>query len=198
MNIKGIVYNLFFKPFKEKDYLLGEKSVLYETASIINNLNKKEKIKIGNNTHIKGELLVFGHGGEIKIGDFCFVGRNTYIWSAKKISIGNRVLISHNCNIFDNDTHPLDIVERHNHFKEIIEHGQPRTINLREREIVIDDDVLIGANSIILKGVHIGQGAIIAAGSFVASNVEPFTVVAGNPAVIIKKIRPAVDVAIIG
>ena len=44
MDIKGIVYNLFFKRFKEKDYLLGEKSVLYETASIINNLHKKEKI----------------------------------------------------------------------------------------------------------------------------------------------------------
>ena len=49
-------------------------------------------------------------------------------------------------------------------------------------EVVIEDDVWIGTKSTILKGVHIGQGAVIAAGSVVTHNVAPFTVVGGNPA----------------
>ncbi len=54
--------------------------------------------------------------------------------------------------------------------------------------VIIEDDVLLGANSVILEGVKIGRGAIIAAGSVVISNVEPYTVIAGVPGKVIKKV----------
>ncbi len=169
--------------------VIGEASILHKEAEIINNLKDKNKIVIGSNSHIRGQILTFGHGGNIEIGDYCYVGRNTYIWSGLNIKIGNRVLISHNCNIFDNDTHPLDAEKRHVQFKNIINQGQPKNINLNDKAVVIKNDVLIGANAIVLKGVTIGEGAVVAAGSVVAKDVEPYTVVAGNPAKFIKKIN---------
>ncbi len=179
----------FFVSIKSSGNCIVDKSaILYKEAEIINNVGEKNKIIIGKNSHIRGQLLTFGHGGDISIGDYCYVGRNTYIWSGKKIKIGNRVLISHNCNIFDNDTHPLDLIRRHEQFKEIIERGQPRQVDLKDEIVIIEDDVLIGANAVILKGVVLGKGSVIAAGSVVTKNVEPFTVVAGNPAKFIKKI----------
>lgn len=173
----------------KKYYFIGEHSVLYETANIINNLKIRDRIRIGNYSHIRGELLVFGNGGQIEIGDYCYVGFNTYVWSARKIKIGNRVLISHNCNVFDNDTHPLDPEERHKQFVAIITSGQPNDIDLYAEEVTIADDVLISANSTILKGIQIGKGAVIGAGSVVTKNVPPFTVVAGNPARIIRTLK---------
>lgn len=168
--------------------LRDETAVLYDTARIINNLKKNEAIKIGAFTHIRGELLTFAHGGRIEIGEYCYVGLNTCIWSGKLIKIGNRVLIGHHCNIFDNDTHPLNPRERHAQFKQIITTGQPQNINLKDEEIWIENDVLIAANATILKGVRIGLAAVVGAGSVVTKDVAPYTIVAGNPAKLIREI----------
>ena len=62
------------------------------------------------------------YGGEFVIGEYCYVGEQTHIWSAKSITIGDRVLISHK-NTFDNNTHPLSAGARHEQFKEIISGG---------------------------------------------------------------------------
>lgn len=178
----------FLKGINQEDYILGSASILYKESSIINNLHIRENIIIGENTHVKGQLLTFGHGGFIKIGNYCYVGVNTYIWSGKKIIIGDRVLIAHNCNIFDNDVHPLDPVARHEQYKKIITIGQPKSVELKEEEVIIQDDVMIGANTIILKGVTIGKGAIIGAGSVVVKDVPSYTLVFGNPAKVRRKL----------
>ena len=54
--------------------------------------------------------------------------------------------------------------------------------------VIVDDDVLIGANAVVLEGVKVGKGAVVAAGSIVVKNVEPYTVVAGVPAKFLKKV----------
>jgi len=167
---------------------MGKGVVLYDTALINNNLGDPGAIKIGGFTHVRGELMTFGHGGKITIGEYCYVGEQTRIWSALEITIGDRVLISHNVNVFDSDTHPLEPKARHAQFKEIITTGHPKSLDLREKPIVIADDVLIGCNSIILSGVLIGKGAIVGAGSVVTRDVPPYTIVAGNPAKVIREI----------
>jgi acetyltransferase-like isoleucine patch superfamily enzyme len=171
-----------------KYYIIGQNSIIYDTGQILNNLFKEENIIIGDYVHIRGELLTFAHGGKILVGDYCYIGKNTYIWSAKSIIIGNRVLIAHNCNIFDNDTHPINPLKRHLQYKEIISAGHPKQINLKEEDVILEDDVWVGANSTILKGVKLGRGAIISAGSVVIRDVDPYTIVGGNPAVCIKTI----------
>jgi acetyltransferase-like isoleucine patch superfamily enzyme len=155
---------------------------------VVNNLGGREAIRVGANTHIKGELLTFAHGGSIRMGAYCFLGEHSRIWSALSIEIGDRVLISHNVNIFDNSTHPLSARKRHEQFKQIITTGHPRSIDLDERPVRIGDDVLIGCMSIVLSGVTIGRAAIIGAGSVVTDDVPAYAIVAGNPARVIREI----------
>lgn len=163
-------------------------SKLYRQSKIINMLNDKDAISIGNSSHILGELLVFAHGGRIVIGNECYVGEGTRIWSAESIVIGNRVAISHGVNIFDSQTHSLSARKRNEHFKKIILSGHPSEINLGEQPVIIEDDVWIACMSIILRGVHIGRGAVVAAGSVVTKDVHAWSVVAGNPAQVVKMI----------
>lgn len=148
----------------------------------------RRSIILGNNVLIKGELQTLGHGGQITIGKDSYVGTNTFIWSGKRISIGDRVLISNNCNIFDNDTHPLNAEERSAQYQEITKRGQPKNINLNDKEIVIEDDVLICTNVTIMKGVTIGKGAVIGCNSVVTKDVPAGVVAYGNPARVVKRI----------
>jgi acetyltransferase-like isoleucine patch superfamily enzyme len=173
-----------------KYLVLGEESKLYEEANVFNLRNDKEKISIGKSTHIKGELLLFGHGGEIAIGNNCFIGQGTRIWSAEHVEIGNNVLISHNCNIIDTDSHELDYIKRASTFQNMIKYGHANVNNdLISKHIIIEDYAWLSFNVTVLKGVKIGKGAIVAAGSIVTKDVEPFTVVAGNPARYVKSIN---------
>jgi acetyltransferase-like isoleucine patch superfamily enzyme len=180
------IFNLVFY---SKPFILGEKSKVHSSADISNAGGNKNDIVIGNNTHIKGELLLLGHGGQIMIGDYCHVGPNTHIWSGKLIKIGDRVLIGHNCNIFDNDIHPFDPLMRHEQFKKIITEGQPKDIKLNDQEVVIEEDVWIGANVTILKGVKIGRGAIVGANSLIVKDIPEDTIYAGNPGKYIRDIK---------
>jgi acetyltransferase-like isoleucine patch superfamily enzyme len=174
--------------FQPKNYKCATTTVLYDTARILNNIPDSFAITIGAHTHIRGELMTFGHGGRITIGEYCYVGDQSYIWSAENITIGNRVLIAHNVNIFDNITHPLSASARHEHFKMIISAPLPKKLKLSEQPITIEDDAWIGCLSISLKGVTIGRGAVIGAGSVVTKDVPPYTIVAGNPAKVIREI----------
>ncbi len=183
-------FYLLLNTWVQKTRITGKKVRFYPTGQVINLAKKKSKIIIGDNTHIKGELLVYAHGGSIKIGEDCFVGNNSKIWAAKSIEIGNRVLISHDINIHDNNSHPLDSVQRHEAFVSMISNGHSKNeLDLNEKPIFIGDDVWIGFNSTITKGVSIGNGAIIASNSNVLNDVEPFTVVGGNPAKMIRKLN---------
>lgn len=141
-----------------------------------------ELIRIGGSSIIQGELLVFRHGGRISVGQSCFIGHGTRIWSASAIRIGDRVMISHSVNIFDNLTHPLEARKRALHFEQISTTGHPAVIDLGERPVHIEDDAWIAAAAIVLRGVTIGRGAIVGAGAVVTRDVPPFSIVGGNPA----------------
>lgn len=175
--------------FINTNSIIHPEAKIWAEAKIFNHQQKREKITVGMKSQIRAELLVYKHGGEINIGDYTFIGEHSRIWSAKKIIIGNRVLISHNVNIHDNNAHPLNANERHLDFIHIFEKGLQSDIDLNEREIIIEDDVWIGFNSTILKGVRIGKGAIIGAQTVVTSDVPAYAVVAGNPARIIKYVN---------
>lgn len=174
------------REFHDENATIGINTRIFSEARISNNLNDKTKIVIGSNCDIRGELLTFGHGGEISIGNYSFVGEHTKIWSARRIEIGDRVLISHDVNIHDNNAHPMDSKLRHEDFKHISSIGLQKVNDLREKEIVIGDDVWIGFNSTIMKGVKIGKGAIIGANTIINKDVPDFAVCVGNPMRIIK------------
>ena len=160
-----------------------------DRARIYNNLKDSSKIIIGNNCLIYGDLLTFTHGGNITLGSSVFVGENSRIWSSTSIKIGNNVLISHNVNIHDNNSHPIDLNERNRQMEFILIKGflPANEFGVKEAPIVIGDNVWVGFNAAIFKGVTIGEGSIIGAGTYVFHDVPPFSIVVGNPAKIIGK-----------
>lgn len=158
-------------------------------GKIFNTYKCKTAIEIGANCLIDGELLIFPPSGRIIVGDWCYLGKNSRIWANESLVIGNRVLISHNVNIFDSNTHPINPRLRHEHFRMISKKGHIATKFVKTKKIIIKDDVWIGANTTILMGVTIGEGAIIGANSVVLNNVAPYTIVVGNPAVFKKNVE---------
>ena len=122
----------------------------------------------------------------LSVGKFSYGELNIVTFSDKtKLSIGNCVSIAQNVTFILDAEHHIDSISTFP-FK-------VQAFHLCESEafskgnIIIDDDVWIGYGATILSGVHIGQGAVIAAGALVIKDVEPYTVVGGVPAAFIKK-----------
>lgn len=115
-------------------------------------------------------------GSRIVIGDNVGISGST-ICAAKSVTIGDNVLIGSGCLITDTDAHPIDWRDRR-------ENQNEQTLCA---PIVIGNDVFIGARCIILKGVTIGDRAVIGAGSVVSKDVPEDCVVAGNPARVVKR-----------
>jgi acetyltransferase-like isoleucine patch superfamily enzyme len=177
IRIRRWLRRLMFAAFAD----FGPGVVLLEQGRIANARREQRAIRVGAGSVIGGELLVYGHGGTIEMGQWCFVGEGTRIWAAARIVIGERVLISHGVNIHDNDSHPRDPVARHAQFRSIARDGHPATIDtIAASPITIGDDAWIGCNAIILKGVSIGARSIIAAGSIVTRDVPSDSVYVGG------------------
>lgn len=162
-------------------------AVLHPTASI-QILSKRERaIVIGAHTHIRGELLTYWNEGQIEIGSNCYLGEGSRIWSQASVRIGNDVLISHLVDIHDSDGHPIEAEDRVLDGRSILQgQGYLLPTKTQSAPVVIEDKVWIGFKATILKGVRLGEGAIVAAGAVVTKDVPPYTLVAGNPA---KKVK---------
>lgn len=162
------------------------------TAAVHNWKNDRSIIIIGRDTRIRGELLVFPAGGHITMGKGCFLGENSRIWSMERIVVGDHVLISHNVAIMDTDSHELDYLEREHSGYLMLTVGLPSEQgNIKTAPIAIGDHAWICNGAIVLKGVAIGEGAIVAAGAVVTRDVPAFALVGGNPARVIRSVKPA-------
>ena len=173
---------------------------------------KLNKVKYGKNLNLHGIPVIFKKSGSIlNIGDNCtikssflsnlvglsqrtiivtrteeakiIIGNNVgisgaTIYARKGITIGDNTLIGGNVKILDNDFHPLEVEARNKDDKSMI----------KSKKIVIGKNCFIGCNSIILKGSKIGDGSVVGAGSVVAGQFPQNSIIAGNPAKVIKKI----------
>jgi acetyltransferase-like isoleucine patch superfamily enzyme len=161
----------------ERYCTLGPGASLLPEAEVNNFSGGPATIQVGANSHVRGRLLTYGHGGRIRIGEWCYIGLRTEIWAMESIEIGDRVLIAHDCNIHDGTAHSADPVERHEHYRHIIQKGHPTTKagipGVSSAPVIIEDDVWISFGVTILRGVRIGRGSIIAAGSVVTQDVPP-------------------------
>lgn len=135
---------------------------LTENVWCINHLGAR-----GKNTVIRPSAS-FAYPENIFLGESVFINRRTYIWAGKhsKIKIGDHTMIGPGVFI-TSDNYGLDKAHKISQ--------QPT----KESDVLIGSDVWIGAYSIILPGITIGDGAVVSAGSIVTRDVEPFTIVAG-------------------
>lgn len=165
----------------------SDSAIIHPSARILNSSNSAA-IRIGAYSHVHGTLMVWQNCGNITIGDSCFVGEDSRIYSAGSISIGNRVLVAHGCNIFDSNIHSTNPLERHLEFIQNTTGPLVRLHDIKAGFVTIEDDVWIGASAIILKNVVIGKCSIIGAGSVVTKDVPPYSIAVGNPAAVVKKV----------
>jgi len=119
-----------------------------------------------------------GAQARIRVGCDCGFTGATLV-AAQRIEIGDRVLLGANTTVIDTDFHPLDAAHR----RRDINDGAVAAV-------VIEDDVFVGANALILKGVRLGAGCVVGAGSVVSSDVAPGATVAGNPARVVRGAPP--------
>lgn len=109
-------------------------------------------------------------GASLRLGCHCGL-TGAVIVATESVEIGDRVLLGSNCVVIDTDFHPVDLVQRRQRFQ-----------SLDSQPVFIDDDVFVGMNCLVLKGVSIGKGSVIGAGSVVTGDIPSGVVAAGNPA----------------
>lgn len=141
-------------------------------------IRRRGTVRIGRRTTIWPDVKLTSLGANgaapaaLTIGSYSSIGDRTQIHCCEKVSIGDYVLISWDCNILENNFHTT------------------ADGGIRSAPIVIEDRVWIGCRSIVLAGVTIGKGSIVGAGSVVTRNVPPGMLVAGNPARVIRETGP--------
>ncbi len=127
----------------------------------------------GDSSHIHGSCT--GFFSNVSLGDHSIIGRdNDFNCLLAKVKIGSYVMTGPEVMFITGD-HRMDVVGRR-----MIEISNDEKLPENDQDIIVEDDVWIGARSIILKGVTIGRGAVVAAGSIVTKNVEPYSVVGGG------------------
>jgi acetyltransferase-like isoleucine patch superfamily enzyme len=124
---------------------------------------------------------------KVKVGKYSYGQLNIEAYDHKdeKLVIGNFVSIASNVRFILGGNHQIDTFSTFPVKSVFIEHS-PQDDAMTRGAIEVEDEVWIGANSIIISGVKLGKGSIIAAGSVVTKNVEPFSIVGGNPAKFIR------------
>lgn len=149
-----------------------------------------ECVEIGSGTTIDGILQVYMPAARLAVGAKTYIGPNTRVSCHRSLRIGDDVLIAHNVNIFDSNSHPLDAEERLAD-QELLRKGLgSNTLGTVDvSPTVVKDRAWIGCNACVMKGVTIGEGAVVAAGSVVTKDVPDYCVVAGNPAKVIKELK---------
>jgi acetyltransferase-like isoleucine patch superfamily enzyme len=147
-------------------------------------------VVIGEGCLIQGAVVTETKDATIRLGDNTFVGGNTLIASAIGIEIGSDVLISYQCIVTDSDNHSVHFSLRRRDLADWRNGGNHDWTTTVSKPVRIADGAWLGARSMVLKGVTIGEGAIVGAGSVVTKDVPAWTIVAGNPARVMRELGP--------
>ncbi len=173
---------------KNKNIIIG-KNGLIENEKIFENVDPTAEVKIGDNVKIYSYAnFTLKKNSKISIGDNTIISGAIFLVN-KEIKIGKNVVLSYYVTIIDSDFHSTDPIIRK---KETFEFAPPTnhdyfSPDIKNEAVIIEDDVWIGAHALILKGVRVGKGARIAAGSVVTKDVPANAYVEGNPGNIMDK-----------
>jgi acetyltransferase-like isoleucine patch superfamily enzyme len=180
MNIfSRIVGRLISVPARIKGMRFGKNSFIgpgYAIAPVLRGVALGENVIIGRNAWF--DISKYTRGGQILIGDGTQIGRNAVLSACKKISIGKKCLVSYGATFVDHDHDVFDL--------EI----SPMDAGITNgKEVIVEDECFIGAHSFILKGVRLGRHCVVGASSVVTKSFPPYSVIAGNPARLIRTLK---------
>jgi acetyltransferase-like isoleucine patch superfamily enzyme len=192
---KKIKYNLHYKKIKS-NIEVGNSHLFDSFRLLLNNpVRNKKYLTIGNDSIISCTVIFETAAGEVKIGNRTFIGSSNIICRSR-IEFEDEIFVAWGCWFYDHDSHSIDYRERQNDItrqledyrtgKSFIENKNWEVVN--SKPIKVCSNAWIGMNCVILKGVTIGEGAIVGAGSVVTKDVAAWTIVGGNPAKVIKEV----------
>lgn len=183
---------------KYKNYFTKKDTTFMQNSTIrfdvVDQIEDRKYVTIGEKGIINAHFIFESGKGEIVIGNNVHLGGVTFI-SRNKIEIHNDVTMAWGIMIYDHNSHSVNWEDRKNDnqqcYDDYMNYNGNNVVNkdwsfVVDAPIVIESKVWVGFDATILKGVKIGEGAVIGAKSVVTKNVEPWTVVAGNPAVVVK------------
>lgn len=161
-----------------------------ESAQVFRFLRSRKSGAIRLGRHVScyaGCSFSISENAQVTVGDFTLLN-GALVMCEDRIDIGSHCLISWNVGIADSDFHPLDPAQRlvDAHALAPFFKDRPPRPKLKTAPVKVENNVWIGMNAVILKGVTIGENSVVAAGAVVTKPVPPNTVVAGNPAVAVK------------
>jgi acetyltransferase-like isoleucine patch superfamily enzyme len=162
-----------------------------ESAQVFKKLVSKKPGAVIFGKHVSvyaGCSFAVGQNGKCTVGDFTLLN-GALVMAEERIDIGSHCLISWNVGIADSDFHPLEPAQRLIDAQALAPFfkDRPPRPKLRTAPVKIGDNVWIGMGSVILKGVTVGDNSVVAAGAIVTKSVPANSIVAGNPAEVVKK-----------
>jgi len=163
-----------------------------ETSQIFRFLRstKRPAVVLGNHVSLySGCSFSLGPEGFVQVGDFTLLN-GALLMAEERIEIGAHCLVSWNVGIADSDFHPIEPAQRRLDSLALAPFykDRPPRPKIGTAPVIIRDNVWIGMGAVILKGVTIGENSVVAAGAIVTRDVPPNTVVAGNPAKVVKEL----------
>lgn len=181
------------EPFYSR-YVTSGDSIFTSTFAVhVVNPKDKKYVRIGSDNYLECQIAFESGEGEVVIGDRVYIG-NSKIICRTRIEFGSNIFVAWGAYFYDHDSHSMDYKLRqeditqqlndHRNGRYFIENKNWNVV--QSAPIKVCDNAWIGMNAIILKGVTIGEGAVVGAGSVVTKDVAPWTVVGGNPARLIK------------
>lgn len=193
--IKSILTKIKLSKYKKLFNFTYDKSSMFASSFKIKGC-KGATISFGKGSMMYGKITCELPTAIVKIGERSFINKNTNLISAEEIDIGNDVTVAWDVTFYDHNAHSFDWKERCDDITiaaDKFNHRKPSVIRnwdtVKKSKIKVCDKAWIGFGASILRGVTIGEGAIVGAESVVRDNVEPYTVVFGNPAVKVGEVR---------
>jgi acetyltransferase-like isoleucine patch superfamily enzyme len=202
--MKALAYKFLNALQRRKLRLLGSRVFVPVSARLLRGFQirflatpeERTYFTTGEDCFLNAAFVFEAKTGEIRLGDRCYLGAHTSILCRDKVILGNDVTIAWNVTIYDHDSHSMDWRDRAVAVRLFYDrYGMSDCFdrldwtNVRSAPIIIHDRVWIGFGATILKGVTVGEGAIVASCSVVTQDVEPYTIVAGNPARVVRKLQ---------
>lgn len=172
-----------------RKYSVHPDDTVFLQGAACRNTGARENVCIGTHCTMGGSVICL-YGGNLSVGNNTYIGSQTSLQSKESITIGNDVMIANNVLIIDNNNHPTSPAMRLK-MTRCDDYMNDELWSWKYAEsapIVIEDNVWIGRDARIMKGVTIGKGSIVALGAVVTKDVPPYSVVGGNPAKVLKQL----------